>query len=245
MALTQVHVDTTRVPVARVTIANEESGNRLSERMLAELHEALDTVESTPGARVLVLSGQGSAFCAGMELEEIDDTWRRLVPAIGSFLRRLVTSSLVSVAYVDGAASGGGVGLAAACDHVVVGPCATFRMTELLFGLVPAAILPVVARRVGLHTAYGWALTSRELSGTEAVSKGLADAAGGEPALRGTLRGLRAAEPTALVALKDYYNSLAPLARTEGLVSEVLGRRFADPAVRKRLVELREQGLIT
>ncbi len=245
MALTQIELDTTRLPVARMTLANGDTGNRLSEPMLAELHEALDTVESAPGARVLVLAGRGSTFCEGMELEGIDGTWRRLVPAIGSFLRRLVTSPLVSVAHVDGAASGGGVGLAAACDQVVAGPRAIFRMTELLLGLVPAAILPIVARRVGMHAAYGWALTSRELSGTEAVSTGLADAAGGEAALRAVLRGLRAAEPSALVALKGYYSSLAPLSRSEGLVREVLGRRFADPAVRQRLGELREQGLIT
>ena len=66
-------------------------------------------------------------------------------------LTELGDSRLVTVAVVEGRAVGGGVGLAAACDFVFAGPEAAFRLTELLFGLVPALVMPFVVARTGEH----------------------------------------------------------------------------------------------
>ncbi|MFJ8535828.1 enoyl-CoA hydratase-related protein [Streptomyces sp. NPDC093591] len=245
MALSRIAVDRSRPPVVRVTLDSEATGNRLDEPMLAELTAVLDEAEATPGVRVFVLDAVGDTFCAGWALDALESAWRERIAAVGGLLTRLMASPLITIASVDGAALGGGVGLAAACDQVVVGEHATFRMTEVLLGLIPAAILPVVARRVGGHRAYGLALTARELSGPEAVEAGLADRQGGKAGLRRILLALRAADPAALVALKQYYAELVPApAQQEELFIEALGRRLADPQVHRRLAEFREQGLI-
>ncbi|WP_116041221.1 enoyl-CoA hydratase-related protein [Amycolatopsis palatopharyngis] len=240
----RVELDITRPPVARLTLSCPDTHNRLSEEMLTELGDALADAESTAAVQVLVLAAGGDTFCAGMELDAIETTWRRLIVALGDLLHRIATSRLVTIALVEGAALGGGVGLLAACDQVVAGERATFRMTEVLLGLVPAAVLPVLARRTGHHSAFGLALTARELSGAEAVSMGLADVYGDEAELRRILRKLRAADPSALLALKEYYAELAPPVRRDELIMEVLGRRLADQAVHERLSGLRKQGLI-
>lgn len=246
MALSRIAVDWSRPPVARVTLRSRSTRNRLDERVLVELTAALDEAEATPGVRVFVLDSVGETFCAGLALDELASAWRARIAAVSRLLTRLTASHLITVALVDGAALGGGVGLAAACDQVVIGQHATFRMTEVVLGLIPAAILPVVARRVGGHRAYGLALTVRELSGPEAVEVGLADRQGGEGGLRRILAALRAADPAALVALKRYYSELTPApAQQEERVIEALGRRLAGPHVHRRLADLREQGLIT
>lgn len=245
MALMRTAVDWSRPPVVRVTLTGEATRNRLDEQMLAELTAVLDEAEATPGVRVFVLDAVGDTFCAGWALDALETAWRERITAVGDLLTRLRTSPLITIASVDGAALGGGVGLAAACDQVVTSEHATFRMTEVLLGLIPAAILPVVARRVGGHRAYGLALTARELSGPEAVEAGLADRQGGRDGLRRILLALRAADPAALVALKQYYAELAPApAQHEELFVEALGRRLADPQVHRRLAEFREQGLM-
>ncbi|MFA7761417.1 enoyl-CoA hydratase-related protein [Streptomyces sp. NPDC048723] len=246
MALSRIAVDWSRPPVVRATLRSEATGNRLDEHMLTELTAVLDEAEAAPGIQVLVLDSAGETFCAGMALDELTSAWRVRITAVGRLLTRLMASPLITVALVDGAALGGGVGLAAACDKVVTGQHATFRMTEVLLGLIPATILPVVARRVGGHRAYGLALTARELSGAEAVEAGLADRQGGEDGLRRILIALRSADPAALVALKQYYAELAPApAQQEERVFEALGRRLADPHVHRRLADLRAQGLIS
>ncbi|MEV0083436.1 enoyl-CoA hydratase/isomerase family protein [Saccharopolyspora sp. NPDC050642] len=239
-----VSVDASRPPVVRVTLSSPGTGNRLDEPLLAELSAALTEAEATPGAQVLVLGAAGDAFCAGMALDGLESAWRPRIEAVGELLTRLTASPLVTVALVDGAALGGGVGLAAACDQVIAGPRAEFRMTEVLLGLLPATILPVVARRIGAHRAYGLALTAREVPGAEAVGLGLADATGGEDELRRVLRRLRAADPGALAAFKAYYAELFPPLPPEELVVEVLGRRLADAQVHQRIAGLRNQGLI-
>ncbi|PRH80482.1 enoyl-CoA hydratase/isomerase family protein [Streptomyces solincola] len=245
MALSRTAADWSRPPVVRVTLTGEATRNRLDEETLAELTAVLDEAEAAPGVQVLVLGAVGDAFCAGWALDSLESAWRERIAAVGELLTRLRTSPLITIAYVDGAALGGGVGLAAACDQVVVSERASFRMTEVLLGLVPAAILPVVARRVGGHRAYGWALTARELSGAQAVEAGLADRQGGRDGLRRVLIALRAADPAALVALKRYHAELAPApARYEERVAEVLGPRLADPRTHRRLADFREQGLI-
>ncbi|MEV0702955.1 enoyl-CoA hydratase/isomerase family protein [Saccharopolyspora sp. NPDC050389] len=227
-----------------MTLSSPSTGNRLDDPLLVELSAALTEAEATPGARALVLDAAGDAFCAGMALDGLESAWRQRIEAIGELLARLTASPLVTIALVDGAAMGGGVGLAATCDQVIAGPRAEFRMTEVLLGLLPATILPVVARRIGAHRAYGLALTAREVPGPEAVRLGLADATGGEDELRRVLRRLRAADPEALAALKAYYAELFPPLPREELVVEVLGRRLADAQVHQRIAGLRNQGLI-
>ncbi|BAL90257.1 putative enoyl-CoA hydratase/isomerase [Actinoplanes missouriensis 431] len=223
------------------------AAGRLDDDLLGALLTEVGRAENTSGVRVLVLGAAGGTFCPGMALDVDTVDWRPRIAAIETLLRRLTTSPLVTVAVVDGPATGGGVGLAAACDHVIAGERARFRLTEVLLGLVPAVILPVLARRMGAHRAYSLALTAREFDGAEAGRLGLADHCTTDPdgELRRVLTGLRRADHAAIRALKRYYTGhLDASAGNWEPAAGVLARRFADPSTRQRLAGLRRHGLI-
>ncbi|WP_220472522.1 enoyl-CoA hydratase/isomerase family protein [Streptomyces pristinaespiralis] len=126
MALTApapLRVDTGRPPLVRATLDTPATRNRLDDDMLTALTGALTAAEAAEGAEVFVLDATGDSFCSGIALGEADrDGWRPRLTAVHHLLQRLADSPLVTVAVVDGAATGGGVGLAAACDHVIAGP---------------------------------------------------------------------------------------------------------------------------
>lgn len=247
-ALPRVRVDTARTPVVRVTLDSPATRNRLDDELLAELTGALERAERTDAATVFVLDAIGDTFCSGIALGDIDHAdWQPRLVAVHDLLRRLADSPLVTVAVVDGAATGGGVGLAAACDHVIAGPRASFRMTEVLLGLVPAVILPAVAERVGRHRAYSMALGAQELTAEEAAALGLADRHTDDchHELRLLLRRLRAADPGAVRALKRYRRELYPCDEGHSDRSvRVVSERLGDERVRERLHTFHRQGLI-
>ncbi|MGF7234651.1 MAG: enoyl-CoA hydratase-related protein, partial [Frankia sp.] len=211
--------------------------------LVSALASALREAEDTPGVRVFVIASSTPEFCTGMPLTgplETDDVLRRL--ALGrDLLADLVRSPLVTVALVDGRATGGGVALAAACDYVIATPAASFTLTELLLGLIPAVLLPVVARRTGLQRAFTLTLTAHPLDAAAAVAAGLADRAAtdGEAELRVLLRELGRTVAAATVTLKRYRLALQDLGATgtaeAELAEQAMRERLDDPATRARI----------
>ncbi|MFC3536581.1 enoyl-CoA hydratase-related protein [Couchioplanes azureus] len=218
--------------------------NVIDAELLTGLLAAVRDAEADPGCRVLVLSAEGPDFCAGMDLAApVDPAAVADDVPYWTLLRSLSTSELVTVAVVDGAATAGGVGLAAACDLVLAGDAATFRLTEALFGLLPAMALPFVARRTGEQRAFAATLTARTWTAAEALEAGLADRAGASAAqlLRPLLVELRRLERPAVAALKRYREAAfgwpAELGRTAG---RAFAERLAAPEVRQRIAVLRQ-----
>lgn len=222
----------------------------LDSAALAELTAALEAAEADASARVLVIaSRQPGVFCTGMPLpggtppDDAAVAQEQLVELV----LRMARSPLVTVALVDGDAFAGGLALCAAFDLLVAGPRARFRVTELHFGLLPAVLLPVLARRIGHHRAVTLALTARTLDARQAADIGLADHIGEETegALQQVLRALRRAEPGAMAALKEYSNRLAPPdSFGPEHATRLFQERLALPGLRKRLAELVRQGLL-
>lgn len=239
--------------------------NTIDAALLAALHGVLDRAEADPTCRTFVLAATGADFCAGMELtlpSPDSDTpagWGPGGPAgwnaggqagelpYWRLLRRLATCELITVAIVDGRATAGGVGLAAACDLVLAGAAARFRLTEVLLGLLPAMALPFVARRTGEQCAFRLALTAADLDAVEAERVGLADRVGpsAEDLLRPTLVSARRLERAIVGALKRYRDQAFPAVGQAGPVAQrAFLDRLADPVVTRRLAELREGGLL-
>lgn len=160
------------------------------------------------GARALVIASEGADFCAGMDLAAALKTAREPMRAAmeryAGCLELLASASTTTIAVVSGAASGGGVGLAAACDLVVAAPGATFALPELRYGLVPAVILPALTARIGARRTRRLALTGEVVTAAQAEPWGLVDVVADDPtkALRGLLRSLLRARPEAVAALK-------------------------------------------
>jgi polyketide biosynthesis enoyl-CoA hydratase PksH len=140
---------------------------------------------------------------------------------------------------VRGRANAGGVGLAAACDLVLADRTATFALSELLFGLFPACVLPFLARRVGLQKAHFLTLSTRPIHAEEALAWGLADALGddAEVLLRAHLRRLAHLEKSAIGRYKAYMAGLSDLvsqARHRAL--DANRTMFADPGVQRDIM---------
>lgn len=156
--------------------------NAFNEELIDELRDWAESVTRDPaGAHVVVLSGAGKTFCAGADLawmgrtveysheENLRDA--RRMAAMFDALDRL---PIPLIARIQGAALGGGAGLAAVCDVVVAAEDAVFGFTEVKLGIVPAVISPYVLAKIGRSAARALFLTGARFDAARAQSIGLA-----------------------------------------------------------------------
>jgi isohexenylglutaconyl-CoA hydratase len=169
----------------RLTLDDPRRQNALSADMVAAIDRALGGAPQ--GLAALIVEGAGGVFSAGADLKSLSealanppppdesDPLQALNAAGGRFFSRFAALPLVTVAVVDGAAVGGGMGLAAAADVVIATERARFALTETSLGLIPAQIAPHLVARLGERVARRLALTGARLDGREAAALGLAD----------------------------------------------------------------------
>lgn len=170
-----------------LTLNAPATRNALSDAMVQVLGEALAEAAQIEGLRAVVLRGAGGHFCAGGDFSG----FKRLIAEprpeagpdpiavanrrFGALLEQLAACPVPTIAIVEGAALGGGVGLAAACNVVLASDTASFGMPEVTLGLPPAQIAPFVADRIGAGPALRLLLTGRRISAAEAMALGLSD----------------------------------------------------------------------
>lgn len=217
--------------VARITLCDRERHNALGAALLGGLSSALARAGDDPACRVIVLTAEGNTFCSGLDLEEAFAGGRPradLFRAFAGCLLRIRTSARPVVAGLRGKASGGGVGLAAAADIVVAEEGAELILPEVIVGMIPAIIAPVLLRRVSPGRLGATALGSRPLTAAEAREAGLVDeavpAGGLAAALDRHLGRLLRSSPDALARTKAHLAELAGddlPGRLERAVSEV------------------------
>ncbi|QIL69407.1 enoyl-CoA hydratase/isomerase family protein [Diaphorobacter sp. HDW4B] len=217
--------------VFNIHLNRGESRNPLGGGMVPAMSAALHDATQSPEVRVILFTAAGPAFSAGGNLGNIHDRLsepmgtdgRDPVAAgnrqYGEFLTQLVHCPKVTVASVQGAAMGGGAGLACAVDISIGSPVAKFGFPEVTIGLVPGQILPFVAARLGLQTARRLVLTGERIDAKEAHRIGLLDYLADSPETlpektQEVLRHLIAAAPNASVVTKRMLSCvpLAPLA---------------------------------
>lgn len=172
-----------------VTLNHPETRNALLPETVAELARALALAERDDDLRALVLRGAGGFFCAGgnigsfqerlaapLQADSVaDDPLAARNREFGHFMQRLATLPLPVLAAVEGAAMGGGMGLACAADLVLATREAKFALSETSLGILPAQIAPFVVDRVGRRVATRLGLTGERVSGEDAVRLGLVD----------------------------------------------------------------------
>lgn len=130
---------------------------------------------------VIVLTGDTGVFCEGLDLDALgsaagqDDDVTAAVEAVAECLTLLHRSPRPTIALVNGAARGGGVGMAAACDVVIASSRSSFALPELLWGLLPAMIYPSLRERLSVHRCRLWALTGGTWTADDALRAGLVD----------------------------------------------------------------------
>ncbi len=165
--------------IAKITLNRPEKRNALSFELLDELMDALDEVEKST-AQILILTGEGKAFCAGMDLEELKTLTGKShsenvadSKKMARIFRRLYEFPKPTIAAVNGAAIAGGTGLATMCDFTLAVPEAKFGYTEVRIGFVPAIVSSILVWQVGHKTARDLLLTARIFDAAEAYRLGL------------------------------------------------------------------------
>ncbi|MFV1466309.1 MULTISPECIES: enoyl-CoA hydratase-related protein [Idiomarina] len=166
--------------VATLTLNRPDVHNAFDDVMIAELLKALEQVEESNSARVLVLRSEGKNFSAGADLNWMrsmaDKNYQQNVDdagELGLLMERLDLLSKPSIALVQGAAFGGAVGLAACCDIVLAQPRSSFCLSEVKIGLIPAVISPYVVRTIGERQSRRYMLTAERFFADKAQELGL------------------------------------------------------------------------
>ena len=169
-------------PVVHVALNRPEVRNAFNEEMIAELTGWAATVR-VGEVRVAVLRGEGKVFSAGADLTWMSKMVRyseeenlRDARAAATMFRALDSLPIPLVGRVQGAALGGGVGLAAVCDIVVAADDAVFGLTEAKLGILPAVISPFVLAKIGVSAARELFLTAARFSAARAREVGLVHA---------------------------------------------------------------------
>ncbi|MFG1691273.1 enoyl-CoA hydratase/isomerase family protein [Gemmatimonadota bacterium] len=175
----RVQVQGTGTPVRRIGLGpGEETEVLIDVQGVAALAAALEDAEKDPSCRVMVVEGTPGVFCSGMDLGfATSATEQELLDQVRGFARCLAmmrSSKRVVISVVDGEAVGGGVGLAAAADVCLATERSSFALPELVLGLVPAVVLPVLLHRV-LPQKVRLMCFSAAIRPAEALAWGLVD----------------------------------------------------------------------
>jgi methylglutaconyl-CoA hydratase len=166
--------------VATLTLNRPQVHNAFDDRLIAALTHELRELEHNAQVRVVVLAAEGKSFSAGADLNWMQrmakyseaDNIRDAV-ALANLMRVLDTMSKPTVARVQGAAFGGGVGLVACCDIACASSAAVFCLSEVRLGLIPAVISPYVIAAMGQRNARRYFLTAERFDAQEALRIGL------------------------------------------------------------------------
>jgi methylglutaconyl-CoA hydratase len=169
-----------RGEIALIGLARPKVHNAFDEALIAELTEAVRQAGDDADVRVIVLHGTGESFCAGADL----DWMKRMAgyghaenladaKALAAMLSTIAGCPKPTVAVVNGAAYGGGVGLIACCDIAIGASDAQFALSEVKLGLIPATIGPYVVAAIGVRHAQRYFVSGERFTAAEAFRIGL------------------------------------------------------------------------
>ena len=161
--------------IARITLTRPEVRNAFNDAVIQELKAAFETVGARDDVRAVVLAAEGPAFCAGADLNWMrrmaDYTRDENVADAGqlaAMLKAIYECPKPTMAAVQGDVFAGGMGLVAACDMAVSVDSATYCLSEVKLGLIPATISPYVIRAMGARAAHRYFLTAERFNAQEA-----------------------------------------------------------------------------
>ncbi len=167
-------------PVAHVTLSNPDKHNCFDDRLIAGLTRTFADLGEAEHVRVIVLDAEGRSFSAGADLnwmrrmaENSHEENLRDARALARMLQTINMVAKPTVALVQGPTFGGGVGLAACCDIVIASTRASFSLSEVKLGIIPATISPYVLAAIGARAARRFMLTAERFDAEAAAAMGL------------------------------------------------------------------------
>jgi methylglutaconyl-CoA hydratase len=166
--------------VATVALNRPDVRNAFNEVMIADLTEVLAGIAGDAAVRVVVLTGTGTSFCSGADLNwmkkmkgfTVEENYRDAM-CLAELMYNLYSLPKPTIARVNGASIGGSNGLVAACDIVIASHRAEFSLSEVKIGLVPACIGPYLVKRIGEAACRDLFLTGERISADQAKTLGL------------------------------------------------------------------------
>jgi enoyl-CoA hydratase/carnithine racemase len=161
--------------VVKITLNCPEKGNVLSEEMLSSMGILLEDMESDTDIRVLVLAGKNGVFSNGMDFDGLVKTGKNLIIPFIEALVKIRNLSKPVISVIDGNVSAGGMGLMLASDLVIATERSTFGFTEVMFGLIPAIVFPLLCERVSYKKARYLVMSSMKINMFDALNMGLID----------------------------------------------------------------------
>ncbi len=244
-------------PVVRAIFNRPARRNALDEATFAALDALLARLPADPSARILVISGAGGHFCAGLDLTEVGapaDPTEKLAQqqarnrAIGARFQIMSALPQVVIAAVEGSAFAGGLGFVCAADIALASATARFCAPEVRRGLVPGQILPWIVRRLGRSQAARLCLQGHVIGAEEARRIGLVldlapDGAALSAMVEATIAGILEGAPGALAETKALIAALGatvPPGYAEA-AAEVFARQAAGPEAEEGIASFRQR----
>ncbi|MCB1930613.1 MAG: enoyl-CoA hydratase/isomerase family protein [Rhodocyclaceae bacterium] len=220
---------------AMVWMNRPERHNAFNATVIAELDAAFAALDADDTVRVIVLAGRGASFSAGADVNWMKAAGEASVAdnhadamRLARMLERIARCRKPTVARVHGAALGGGMGLACACDICIAGERAVFATSEVRFGIIPAAISPYVLRAIGERQAARYFQSGERIDAVHAVEIGIAHQAVADDALDDAVlaqvSALLAGGPRAQLAAKDLIRAIANQPVDEALLTDTAHR---------------------
>ncbi|HWG21206.1 MAG TPA: enoyl-CoA hydratase/isomerase family protein [Terracidiphilus sp.] len=221
--------------VAWVWLNRPAVHNALNEELIEELTHTFHALGEDAETRAIVLAGRGKSFCAGADLESM----RRLGAAgpvenlanareLAEMYREIASSPKPTIARVNGAAIGGGLGLVSACDIAIAARDAKFAASEVRLGLIPATISPYVVRAIGARWARRLFQTAERITAERAEKIGLVHEAVQPDDLNmrvdAVIGNLLAGAPGAQKAAKELIEAVAEQPITPDLIEDTAVR---------------------
>lgn len=224
--------------VATIWMNRPDVHNAFNAQLIADLAAACIELDADATVRAVVLAGRGKSFSAGADLnwmkaageaseaENFADAMR-----LAGMLRTLAEMKKPTIARVHGAALGGGMGLASACDICIAGDKAVFATSEVKFGIIPSAISPYVIRAIGERQAYRYFQTAERITSARAAALGLAHEAVATEELdakvKEVVEALLQGGPKSQAAAKDLIRAVANRPVSDAVVEDT-ARRIAS-----------------
>lgn len=222
--------------VATLTMNRPELHNAFDDTLIAELTDVLKELDDDSDVRVVILAANGKSFSAGADLN-----WMRRMAdysreqnladaeELAELMRTLNTLSKPTIALVQGAAYGGGVGLVACCDIAIASARALFCLSEVKLGLFPAVISPYVIAAIGPRASRRYFLTAESFDAGEALLLGLvhqvvADECELSDAAEGLVSRLLANSPAAMEGAKNLIAAVYGRQLDDALIADTAGR---------------------
>jgi len=221
--------------IATVTLNRPDVRNAFNEQSIAELTAAFTGLGQVDGVRAIVLAANGTAYCAGADLNWMKkmagysaDENRADAMQLANMLRAIHACPKPVIAKVHGDCYAGGMGLVAACDIAVAAEDAHFCLSEVKLGLIPATISPYVIRSMGENAARRYFLTAERFNAREALRIGFVHEVATVSSLDGQVDAIAAAlaanSPNAVKEAKKLVRDIAGQPVTDALVTETAHR---------------------